>query len=110
MLLLSERTWKHHATTLPLVYLALWYAVACLPWTDKFRAALVAGLGAQLVLLSLLGEGFVGDDLADKILDGGFFCWGLVLCFVQIVIILRRFRNPLQPAELSPAPPRMAAI
>ncbi len=110
MLLLSERTWKHHATTLPLVYLALWYAVACLPWTDKFRATLVAGLGAQLVLLSLLGEGFVGDDLADKILDGGFFCWGLVLCFVQIVIILRRFRNPLQPAELSPSPPPKPAI
>lgn len=89
MLLLSERTWKHHATTLPLVYLGLWYAVACLQWTDRFRAVLAGGLFAQLVLLSLLGEGLVGDDLADRLLDGGFFCWGLLLCFIEILLILR---------------------
>ena len=97
MLLLSERTWKHHATTLPLVYLGLWYAVACLPWTDRFRAVLAGGLFGQLVLLSLLGEGLVGDDLADRLLDGGFFCWGLLLCFVEIILIIRSQRQRLSP-------------
>lgn len=90
MLLLSERTWKHHATTLPLVFVGLWYSVACLPWTNRFRGLMVGLLGAEFVLLVLLGEGLFGDELAEKMLDGGFFCWGLLLCFVQTAIILSK--------------------
>lgn len=102
MLLLSERTWKHHATTLPLVFLALWYSVACLHWSNRLRAGLVGGLFAQLVLISLLGEGLVGDDLADKFLDGGFFCWGLLLCFAEIVFVLTRMNMPDSSGNSSP--------
>ncbi len=89
MLLMSERTWKHHATTLPLVFLGVWWALTCLHWSDRFRAVFVAGLAAQWVLLIGGTEGFVGDKTADLLLDGGFFCWGLILCLVQVGILLR---------------------
>lgn len=90
MLLLSERTWKHHATTLPLVFIPVWYVTACRPWTDRARGCLVAGLAAQLVLLVLSGEGLFGDRLADRMMEGGLFGWGLVICFVQTIIMTKR--------------------
>jgi len=88
MLLMGERTWKHHATTLPIVYLVFWYVLTCLPWSDRFRAGHVVGLAAQFFLLVAAGEGIMGDRLADMMLDGGFFCWGLLLCGVQTAIML----------------------
>lgn len=90
MLLMSERTWKHHATTLPIVFLSVWYVLTCIDWSDKFRAWFVGGLVAQFFLLVASSQGILGDRLADMMLDGGFFCWGLVLCFVQIGVLLRR--------------------
>lgn len=89
MLLLSERTWKHHATTLPIVFLGVWFCLTCRPLSDRFRAVFVAGLGVQFVLLVLLSEGILPERLADHLLDGGVFCWGLVLCFVQVAWLLR---------------------
>lgn len=88
MLLLSERTWKHHATTLPLVYLGIWYVLTCLSWSDRARGWLVAGLAVQFALL-VLGEGILGKKLGDRALDGGIFCWGLLVCFAQLLIMLR---------------------
>ncbi|MFQ5502042.1 MAG: glycosyltransferase family 87 protein [Phycisphaerae bacterium] len=88
MLLLSERTWKHHATTLPIVYLGVWYALTCVDWSDRFRAWFVAGLGVQFALLVGSTQGLMGDRLANLMLDGGVFCWGLLLCFVQTGILL----------------------
>lgn len=108
MLLLSERTWKHHATTLSLIYLGIWYALTCLPWSEKFRAWLVAGLVVQLVLLVGLSEGLVGDRLADRALDGGLFCWGLVLCFVQSAIMMRALQAR-EPSGIAPGPTPQAA-
>lgn len=90
MLLMSERTWKHHATTLFLVYLPLWYAVACWPWTDRFRAILAGGLFAQLGLMLATSEGFVGNETADHAMFAGTFCWGLVVAYIQTGLILRR--------------------
>lgn len=89
MLLLSERTWKHHATTLPIVYLGVWYTLTCVHFSDKFRAWFVAGLIAQLILLVGSTEGIVTDHIADLLMDGGVFCWGLLLCFVQIAVLLK---------------------
>lgn len=95
MLLMSERTWKHHATTLPLVYLGVWFALTCYPWSDRFRAWFVAGLVAQLLLLLGTSEGLVGDHLGNLLLDGGVFCWGLLLCFIQTAILLSKWPAPL---------------
>ncbi|MBX3394951.1 MAG: DUF2029 domain-containing protein [Phycisphaerae bacterium] len=88
MLLLSERTWKHHATTLPIVFIAVWYVLTCRPLTERFRAWFVAGLSAQLVLLVLLSEGILRDRLAERLLDYGVFCWGLLLCFIQAGLLI----------------------
>jgi hypothetical protein len=104
MLLLSERTWKHHATTLPLVYLGVWYVLTCFAWTDRFRAWFVAGLIAQLLLLLGSSEGVVGDELSELLLDGGVFCWGLVLCLLQVGVLLRAMRKlPVQERGTPPA-------
>ncbi|MBI5762568.1 MAG: DUF2029 domain-containing protein [Planctomycetes bacterium] len=88
MLLMGERTWKHHATTLPIVYLAVWYVLTCLPWSPRFRAGCVAALAVQFAFLVAGGEGFLGDRLAERMLDGGIFCWGLLICGLQIAVML----------------------
>ncbi len=87
-LLMGERTWKHHATTLPIVYLAVWYVLTCLPWSPRFRAGCVAALAVQFAFLVAGGEGFLGDRLAERMLDGGVFCWGLLICGIQIAVML----------------------
>jgi hypothetical protein len=97
MLLLSERTWKHHATALPIVYLGIWYVLTCYPWSGRFRAWFVTGLVVQWMLLVGSGEFLFGDRIADLLLDGGVFCWGLVLCFLQtavMLVALERKRRP----------------
>ncbi len=84
MLLLSERTWKHHLTTLPIVYLSTWSALTCVDWPKRFRQVFVVGLGAQFLLL-VLAKGTVA-------LFAGVITIGLLLCFVQNAILLRRLR------------------
>ena len=94
MLLLSERTWKHHATTLPIVFLGVWYALTCLHWSDRFRAWFVGGLVVVWLLLVGSSQGLVGENAADMLLEDGGFCWGLVLCFVMVGVLLRGLRAP----------------
>jgi len=89
MLLLSERTWDHHATTLPIVFLANWYVLTCKPFSDRFRAWFVAGLVAQLVLLVGSTAGFLPERITNTLFDNGVFCWGLLLCLVQTGVLLR---------------------
>ncbi len=90
MLLLSERTWKHHGTTLPIVYLGVWTVLTCMDWSPRFRAWFVAGLIVQFSLLVGSSEFVVGERLSDLLLDGGVFCWGLLLCFLQVGILHQR--------------------
>lgn len=103
MLLLSERTWKHHATTLPIVFLGVWYTLTCIEWSDRFRAWYVAGLGVQFFLLVAASEGLFPGKLADKMLDGGFFCWGMVLCFAMTAVMLSALRRRAASADAAPA-------
>ncbi|MCH8964072.1 MAG: DUF2029 domain-containing protein [Planctomycetes bacterium] len=84
MLLLSERTWKHHLVTLPIVYLATWQVLACVDWSARFRTIFVAGLAVQFVLL-VLAKGTVA-------LFAGVITIGLLLCFVQNAVLLGRLR------------------
>ena len=103
MLLMSERTWKHHGTILPFVYLTVWYVLTCRPWSDRFRAWFVGGLVAQFALLVCSGEFLLGGRIADLLLDGGVFCWGLVLCFVQLAILLRALQQEGRPTASAAA-------
>lgn len=104
MLLLSERTWKHHATTLPIVFLGVWYALTCMDWSDRFRRWFVAGLVVQFLLLVASSQGILQDKAADMALDGGAFCWGLVLCLVQAGILIRATRPRMPSPEEPPMP------
>ncbi|MCH8970388.1 MAG: hypothetical protein IIA66_14875, partial [Planctomycetes bacterium] len=85
MLLLSERTWKHHLVTLPIVYLATWQVLTCVDWSARFRMVFVAGLAVQFVLL-VLAKGTVA-------LFAGVITFGLLLCFVQNAVLLGRMRT-----------------
>ncbi len=85
MLLLSERTWKHHLVTLPIVYLATWQVLTCVDWSARFRTVFVAGLAVQFVLL-VLAKGTVA-------LFAGVITLGLLLCFVQNAVLLGRMRK-----------------
>ncbi|MCH7871717.1 MAG: hypothetical protein IID33_08450 [Planctomycetes bacterium] len=93
MLLLSERTWKHHGTTVAIVYLAVWYALTCVPWPERFRSFLVAGLVVQWLLLVGSSVGLLGSSMAKKLLVVGAFAWGWLLCFVQIAWMLWHMRR-----------------
>ena len=90
MLLLSERTWKHHATTLLLVYLGVWYALTYLPWSDNFRAWFVGGLVAQLILLVGLSAFLIGDQPRRCQPEAGLFCWGWSSALAQTGVLLHR--------------------
>jgi len=105
MLLLSERTWDHHATTLPIVFLGVWYALTCVDLTDRFRGWFVAGLIVQLACLAGNSAGFLPDEVTYRFLYSGVFCWGLVLCFVQIAVLIRALKageNRNQASSASP--------
>jgi len=108
MLLMGERTWKHHATTLPIVFLTLWYVLTCFPWSDRFRAGFVTGLGIQVFLLVFGGEGLWGDVLADRLLDGGIFCWGLLLAALQTAILLGKWSASSEAANATVPTPHAA--
>ena len=105
MLLLSERTWDHHATTLPIVFLGVWYALTCVDLTDRFRGWFVAGLIVQLACLAGNSAGFLPDEVTYRFLYSGVFCWGLVLCFLQIAVLIRALKageNRKQASSASP--------
>lgn len=95
MLMLSERTWKHHCVTLIMVYAPLWYSLACFAWTVRFRFFFALGLGVQFALLALSGKDVVGKAVGNALLFGGVVLLGLVLCFVQTAWILKRRWKPL---------------
>lgn len=96
MLILSERTWKHHCVTFVIVYAALWYALTCFDWSVYYRRLFAAGLGVQFALLSLSGRGILGESIADEFLYGGVVFIGIVLCFVQAAWLLRsRWETPI---------------
>lgn len=108
MLLMSERTWKHHGTTLPIVFLAVWFVLTCLPFSARLRFWFTAGLCVQWLCLVGSSSGFLGDRLADAALTFGIFCWGLLLAFVQTAILIRA-ANRLAANESSAVPAALSA-
>ncbi len=96
MLILSERTWKHHCVTFVIVYAAVWYGLTCFDWSVGYRGLFATGLGVQFALLSLSSRGILGESIADGLLHGGVVFVGIVLCFVQAAWLLRsRWEIPI---------------
>jgi hypothetical protein len=101
MLMLSERTWKHHYVTivLPLSVVVL-YMAGERPGTQVRR-----WLGAALTLFFVLIVGMSGDiigwiyrGVAHKYVEAaGNFLWAGVILFVAISALLIRGRPPAEP-------------
>jgi len=92
MLLLSERTWKHHLVTLFLVYLPVWQVLACRAWSDRFTATFVAGIVLQVLLLTGFAglDSVLGEAAEDKLQAIGAVGLGLLVAFIQTGYLLRR--------------------
>jgi hypothetical protein len=100
MLLISERTWKHHAVTLAVVFMAVWRVLATEDWSNRFTMVFVAGLCVQWAMLVGSSEGILGDEGANLLMYNSVFCWGLVLCFGQTACLLSMFRPRRMTSQL----------
>jgi len=90
MLLLSERTWKHHAVTLLIPAAALAYAVQ-LPISRRVRGFVIIALVAAMGLMTLPGLlGTHGQDLA---LVYGSHTLAFVLLTIAICVVLGQARR-----------------
>jgi hypothetical protein len=86
MLIVSERSWKHHFVTLLLPYAYLVYRAGVLPATRRVRWALGGALGLSAFLIATTSSevgGWFADELGHKIAQYyGMFFWGAVVLFV----------------------------
>lgn len=98
MLLFSERTWKHHAVTLMLVFAALLpYLATAAAWRPRWRGWAIAGLLAAAVALMLVSGMSTGTDrrelarapgLAKLALIYGGYTWAFVLLLTAVAVRL----------------------
>jgi len=92
MLILSERTWKHHCVTLALPAAVLAYAVATQNLGRWVRTALIAGVALAICLMmsasSLLGKR--GADLAQVY---GVYLGAFVILIGALAFLLARARH-----------------
>ncbi|MCX7699969.1 MAG: DUF2029 domain-containing protein [Gemmataceae bacterium] len=103
MLILSERTWKHHCVTLAWPMMVLVYAAAVLPLSRRRRGAIVAGL--TLALLLQFSAGSVGGkrfgDLAQVY---GVYLWSFLILLTLIAGLLLEARRFTEPGALGSIP------
>lgn len=97
MLLLSERTWKHHATTLILPYMVL-FAVWSLGIVTGNARRIVMGIIAATVVLTL-GPSLLPDGPQDLALIHGTYTVAFLLLAVGMGVVLAN-KNA---AEMAPA-------
>jgi len=94
MLILSERTWKHHFVTITLpIACAVMYLVYE-AWTTAMRRYLIATLVGFFALTALMSGDIIGwiyKGIAHKFVEayGSFFLAGLLLFAALSVIVLR---------------------
>jgi hypothetical protein len=91
MLLFSERTWKHHATTLILPMLVLVTAAGSAgvarPWRRVFLGSLAAAAGLMVV------PSIVGGDFQNLAMVYGAYCAAFLLLTGGIVGVLAARRS-----------------
>jgi hypothetical protein len=84
MLLLSERTWKHHMVTLAPVFIATWMALTMFPWS---RWGVGLAVGVMIGLLALF------QARHDVLLYVGAITLALIGTFILNCMLLRRTPN-----------------
>jgi hypothetical protein len=100
MLLLSERTWKHHHVTLTLPAAVLLYCLSVTRPGAGLRAYLVGSLVLAALLIAATGTGVPGfGDNLGKLAEvyGAYLAANLVLGAALVVLLRRPPRSP--PAE-----------
>jgi alpha-1,2-mannosyltransferase len=100
MLLLSERTWKHHAVTLVVPFAALCYAWGTARVGQGGRFGVGAALAVSAVLMAATVSGIVPDPTADtagKTVDMaqvyGAYTAAFLVLFAALVVLLRTTRR-----------------
>ena len=112
MLLVSERSWKHHFVTLllPFTYLGYRVSLEVLPKITRRSIALAMGLAGLLMLSTSDAGKMMADGRGDKVAQGyGMFLWAAVVLYVVTAwrVVAERTRSilPGPVASLSPLPP-----
>ena len=100
MLLFSERTWKHHATTLVLPFAVLFAVLASGVLTRRRRIALYAVLGA--VLLLQFGPSLGPEAFQDGCLAYGSHTLLFLLLIASVALVIRGWRA--RPTAALPPP------
>ncbi|MHC4948414.1 MAG: glycosyltransferase family 87 protein [Planctomycetota bacterium] len=109
MLLLSERSWKHHYVTMVLPLAALVASLGWLPERSAVRRSVIAVLAGVFVLTSCMSGDLVGwihRGVAHKYVEGyGSFLWAAVAVFAMLsALLLRGEGDGPHPAESGPDP------
>jgi hypothetical protein len=91
MLLFSERTWKHHATTLILPVLVLLTAIGSTDLSEGFRRILMTLLGVAIGLMVV--PGIVGGEFANLAMVYGTYCGAFLLLTAGLVGVLAARRS-----------------
>jgi alpha-1,2-mannosyltransferase len=94
MLLLSERTWKHHATVLLLPLAALMYAVAVVELPRWTRRAVVGALAGWFALTAGLGMLFGGREADLTLVYGSYTVAFLLLAGATCLLLACRSERP----------------
>jgi alpha-1,2-mannosyltransferase len=106
MLLLSERTWKHHCVTLLLPFAVLsYYLLACQPRPAGFRvlgAVLLSSIGLMAATSTVFDK-----DFAKHAQVYGAYTVASLLLVGTLVVLLRTNASRASLSDL-PAPPRIA--
>ncbi len=104
MLMLSERSWKHHYVllALPIAYLAIHTR------SDETRRVAWLGIAASAVLFGLTGEAVLGHRGSNLAEAWGAFLAGALVLFASCAVVLARTRGAETAGarSLGPALPR----
>lgn len=100
MLLFSERTWKHHATTTLLPFAAvIGFWVFHRP-TGVVRTAVFALMVAATVLMS--GPSLLPDKWQEECLEAGTHAWAFVLLTSAVGVVMWQAGRSIRPITSSP--------
>lgn len=113
MLIVSERSWKHHFVTLLLPYAYLVHRAYVAPASWRLKVTLTGFLWASVLLIFTTSSevgGLVADGLGHKIaLYYGMFFWGAVVLYIgtawRVVAERRGELDPTVPGSGSGSPP-----
>jgi hypothetical protein len=117
MLIVSERSWKHHFVTLLLPYAYVVYRAAVRPGPRRVRVALSVLLGLSALLIATTSSevgGLVLDGLGHKYALGyGMYFWGAVALYAAVAWRVvaergREIRAVVSPWATGPPSPHLA--